>query len=60
METFLKQLRGLMNVAYANQEDDIRSLDEQTATTYHPEKLSEGAKIDSVYEKLVVGEINYL
>lgn len=58
VDTFLWQLRGLMNAAYANQEDDIRSLVEQTVTTYHPEKASEGAKIDSVYAKLVVGEDN--
>ena len=58
VDTFLWQLRGLMNAAYANQEDDIRSLVEQTVTTYHPEKASNGAKIDSVYAKLVVGEDN--
>ena len=56
VDTFLWQLRGLMNAAYANKEDDIRALVEQTVTTYHPEKASEGAKKDSVYAKLVVGE----
>lgn len=58
VDTFLWQLRGLMNAAYTNQEDDIRALVEQTVTTYHPENASEGAKIDSVYTKLVVGEDN--
>ena len=47
-----------MNAAYANKENDIRSLVEQTVTTYHPERASEGAKKDSVYAKLVVGEDN--
>jgi hypothetical protein len=47
-----------MNASYANQEEDIRALVEQTVTTYHPEKASEGAKKDSVYAKLVVGEDN--
>ena len=56
VDTFLWQLRGLMNAAYANKEDTIRDLVEQTVTTYHPEKASEGAKKDSVYAKLVVGE----
>ena len=58
VDTFLWQLRGLMNASYANQEEDIRALVEQTVTTYHPEKASEGAKKDSVYAKLVVGEDN--
>lgn len=58
VDTFLWQLRGLMNAAYANKENDIRSLVEQTVTTYHPERASEGAKKDSVYAKLVVGEDN--
>ena len=56
VDTFLWQLRGLMNAAYANKEDAIRDLVEQTVTTYHPEKASEGARKDSVYAKLVVGE----
>ena len=58
VDTFLWKLRGLMNAAYANQEDDIRVLVEQTVATYHPEKASKGAKIDSAYAKLVVGEDN--
>jgi hypothetical protein len=56
VDAFLWQLRGLMNAAYANKEDTIRDLVEQTVTTYHPEKASEGARKDSVYAKLVVGE----
>ena len=58
VDTFLWQLRGLMNASYANKEEDIRSLVEQTVTTYHPEKASASAKKDSVYAKLVVGEDN--
>ena len=58
VDTFLWQLRGLMNAAYANKENDIRSLVEQVVTTYHPEKASGQAKKDSVYAKLVVGEDN--
>ena len=55
VETFLKQLDGLMNAAYSNKEDDIRKLVEQAVSTYHPEKAKDGAEKDSVYDKLVVG-----
>lgn len=58
VDTFLWQLRGLMNAAYANKENDIRTLVEQVVTTYHPEKAGGKAKKDSVYAKLVVGEDN--
>ena len=33
---FLKQLEKLMEVAYANKEDKIRSLVQETVSTYHP------------------------
>ena len=43
---------------YKNEEDEIRELVEEVVSTYHPERASEGAKKDSVYKKLVVGEGN--
>ena len=52
---FLDQLENLMEAAYANREDDIRGLVEKTVSTYKPEKGSEGAEKDSMYEKLLEG-----
>ena len=35
-DEFLKQLQGLMDAAYAGDEDNIRALVAQSVTTYHP------------------------
>ena len=55
VNAFLDQLENLMEAAYANREDDIRGLVEKTVSTYKPEKGSEGAEKDSMYEKLLEG-----
>ena len=35
-EAFLKQLEALTEAAYANKEDQIRALVQQSVSTYHP------------------------
>ena len=57
-DDFLKHLGTLMNIAYANKEDIIRSKVEEMVSTYHPEKADSGAVKDSTYEKLVAQEDN--
>ena len=57
-DDFLKHLGTLMNIAYANKEDIIRSKVEEMVSTYHPEKADSGAVKDSTYEKLVEQEDN--
>ena len=57
VDEFLSKLRGLMDAAYANREN-IRELVEDMVSTYHPETGGAGAKQDSTYAALVVGDDN--
>ena len=57
VDEFLSQLQELMDAAYANREN-IRQLVENMVSTYHPETGGAGAKQDSTYAALVVGEDN--
>ncbi|MDO5131376.1 MAG: nucleoside-diphosphate sugar epimerase/dehydratase [Eubacteriales bacterium] len=53
VNVFLRQLDNLMRVSYANQEEKIISLVEQTVSTYHPANAGKGAKKDTVYDSLL-------
>lgn len=52
VETFLKELQTLMDMAYANAED-IRKKVEEVVTTYHPAGEHGSEKKGEVYERLL-------
>ena len=54
VETFLKELQTLMDMAYANAED-IRKKVEEVVTTYHPAGEHGSEKKGEVYERLLGG-----
>lgn len=55
VETFLKELQTLMDMAYANAED-IRKKVEEVVRTYHPAGEHGSEKKGEVYERLLGGE----
>ena len=57
-DIFLEQLENLMNMAYANKENEIQSLVETIVTTYHPENAGDNSQNRNVFSELVVGEDN--
>ena len=56
-DSFLDQLRVLMNTAYSNSKD-IRSLVAQIVTTYHPADQNQPVQIDKRYQELIAEEDN--
>jgi len=56
-DSFLDQLRVLMNAAYSNSKD-IRSLVAQIVTTYHPADQNQPVQIDKRYQELIAEEDN--
>lgn len=54
VETFLKELQTLMDMAYANAED-IRKKVEEVVRTYHPAGEHGSEKKGEVYERLLGG-----
>lgn len=56
-DSFLDQLRVLMNTAYSNSKD-IRSLVAQIVTTYHPADQNQPVQIDKRYQELISEDDN--
>jgi len=52
-EAFLGQLASLMDAAYSNKEDIIRSMIMSIVSTYKPEGIEPHAAKDATYQRLV-------